>query len=139
MTHRSGKNPCAQAPHRLLFTRLLLAALLVMSPLLGQTGMQSAAAPPGLAASADGGHPPCHGAGGAHDTERAAAGCAHCDGSAPMPGCQCCDLGAPSVAPPPTATVAAPLADGQARSSRLPDGMPPSPAQRLFRPPIATA
>lgn len=124
------------APGRRLPLRLLLCLFLLANPLLGMAGGghllndQEAGATTSV--------PPCHGSAEAVSAvgERATPHCPHCSGEAPAAACQCCDFGAASVPPLVPATPTR-LENGPVTVlGRLPDTVPLSPRERLYRPPI---
>lgn len=79
---------------------------------------------------------PCHADIGTTTPATPHADCPHCNGDAPPIQCQCCDQAAPTGAlQRPTDTDRRPSRDARYRAT-LPDALPRSPDDRLYRPPI---
>jgi hypothetical protein len=126
----------ATSPRRWWPVRLLLCLCLLANPLLSAAaGTQVADLnEPEPAATAH----PCHGAASmaASLADRPMPNCPHCAGDGPAASCTCCDLGTSSVAPLVAATPVRQEAGPATVLGRLPDTLPLSPGERLYRPPI---
>ncbi len=113
--------------------RLLLALVLVLSPLWSLAQM-----PPATIDAANATvDMPCHtGATKSDQQTKNSIPCPHCDGGGAAAQCQCCHYAAPAGAP--VSMIAADIATYLAEVSAepVPDSLPDSPRNRLYRPPI---
>ncbi len=115
--------------------RLLLALLLAFAPLLSIAQSMPPLSAAGETSGADA--MPCHTqAGAADDASTTQTPCPHCSGDAPLSQCQCCDYAVPAgLAATSVSAYSAPKG-AESYDARLPEHLPASPGERLYRPPI---
>lgn len=82
------------------------------------------------------GQMPCHPDIGTTTPAAPQADCPHCSGDAPLGQCQCCDQAAPAGVPQLPTDTEQRLNRGDRYHASLPDALPRSPGDRLYRPPI---
>ncbi len=113
--------------------RLLLALVLVLSPMWSLAQM-----PPAPVDATDAAvDMPCHaGASSDHQQAKSSAPCPHCDGGGTPAQCQCCHYAAPAGAPVNTITADIATYLAEVSAEPVPDSIPDSPRNRLYRPPI---
>lgn len=125
----------ARYPHGVR-VRLMLALILMLAPVVSAAQWMPLQATADVGAETE--QMPCHTGPAVPETEPQPA-CPHCSADGPLTSCKCCDQTAPAW----LAFVLASTHSVVAVTSTLvwlgPDTPPPSPAERLYRPPIRLA
>lgn len=117
---------------------LVLTLLLAFAPLLSIAQSMPPLSTAGE--TADGDTMPCHthaGAGG--EAATALAPCPHCNGDAPLSQCQCCGYAVPAGLIAALVIAYSSPQGSESYDVRLPEDLPMSPDERLFRPPIQSS